>query len=246
MARLTIGQKANRVLKFLLGMRHRQVTGAMAVHGFGPEELDAGWQLLRELVGDRLAFDRPDNSTAEAIAELDAWENRWFPILRASLTRHFPEAAETIFFNLRQTEGPQVVVGVDTLLQRIRQAGEADDGDALLALLASRGLTEKEMRRAAALVTRLAGYTQPEESVDDVSDAVREAEDRLWAWYREWSTIARSVVTDRRLLRAMGFLRYRPGSPTLVDVDDEATNVAPAEDPAAPTSALEPQPPAAN
>ena len=138
MSRLTIGQKANRVLKFMLGMRHRQVTSAMAVHGFTPEELDNGWELLRELVGDRLGYSAADRGTADAITELDAWENRWFPIIRASLDRHFPEVAERVFFNLRQTEGPQVVVGVDTLLRRLRVAGTEAGGENVLELLARR------------------------------------------------------------------------------------------------------------
>lgn len=34
-----------------------------------------------------------------------------------------------------------------------------------------------------------------------------EAEEKLWAWYLEWSTIARTAITDRRLLKMLGFLR---------------------------------------
>ena len=244
MSRLTIGQKANRVLKFMLGMRHRQVTSAMAVHGFTPEELDNGWELLRELVGDRLGYSAADRGTADAITALDAWENRWFPIIRASLDRHFPEVAERVFFNLRQTEGPQVVVGVDTLLRRIRVAGTEAGGEAVLDLLARRGLDEAELRRVEGLVAQLAGFLDPGEPTEAESAAMRDAEDRLWAWYREWSTIARAVVDDRRLLRAMGFLRYRPGSPALVEVDDEEglETATAAPELEAPSDGVDPEP----
>ena len=42
-----------------------------------------------------------------------------------------------------------------------------------------------------------------------------EAEAAMWAWYLEWSQIARSVINDRGLLRQLGFLR--PTSTTSAD-----------------------------
>ena len=42
----------------------------------------------------------------------------------------------------------------------------------------------------------------------------------MWAWYLEWSTIARRAITDRRLLRQLGFLHHSKSEPA---VADEAT-----------------------
>lgn len=35
------------------------------------------------------------------------------------------------------------------------------------------------------------------------------AEQALWSWYLEWGGIARATLTDRRLLRSLGFLQNR-------------------------------------
>ncbi|MEM1414505.1 MAG: hypothetical protein AAGH15_06380 [Myxococcota bacterium] len=223
MARLTIGQKANRVLKFLLGMRHPRISGAMREHGFDQRELDVGWALLRELTANRLDQPPPNRDTPNALKDLDGWENRWFPIVRASLERHFPDVAAQVFANLRQTEGVEVIVSVDTLLSRLRELGTQEGGEAVLALLAERGLTPEERARAEALVATLGAVGQPSGLAR--SDAeTRAAEDALWSWYLEWSTVARAVVKDRRLLRSMGFLRYRPGSAQLVEVEEVLTD----------------------
>jgi hypothetical protein len=45
------------------------------------------------------------------------------------------------------------------------------------------------------------------------------AEDDLWNWYLEWGGIARNVVSDRRLLRNLGFLQSRRSSDD--DIADE-------------------------
>jgi hypothetical protein len=29
----------------------------------------------------------------------------------------------------------------------------------------------------------------------------------MWSWYLEWSTLARVAISDRRLLRSLGFRR---------------------------------------
>lgn len=54
---------------------------------------------------------------------------------------------------------------------------------------------------------------------------MKPAEDALWSWYLEWSTIARTVITDRRLLRRLGFLRVVRGAN-----GTEEEVVVPAED----------------
>ena len=49
MAGLSLGQKAERVLKLLLGMQNRRVSTALAVSGFTDADAEEGWTLLRSL-----------------------------------------------------------------------------------------------------------------------------------------------------------------------------------------------------
>ena len=42
-------------------------------------------------------------------------------------------------------------------------------------------------------------------SAEDVRAAREEAEGEMWAWYLEWSTIARTTISDGRLLQRLGF-----------------------------------------
>ena len=81
------------------------------------------------------------------IEELDAFENKWFPIARVSLERHHPEMAAELFLNLSQTEGVEVAVSVRTFLERLAQMQQGvapfdAGGSEAWKLLQQRGLTE--------------------------------------------------------------------------------------------------------
>jgi hypothetical protein len=49
---LSTGQKVDRVMRLLLGLRHRRIVGVLVHCGFTQEELDHGWTPLRAAVGD--------------------------------------------------------------------------------------------------------------------------------------------------------------------------------------------------
>ena len=66
-----------------------------------------------------------------------------------------------------------------------------------------RGLTDEELAAARALLARVQrGPSSSEPVVDPEARATAEA--HLWAWYLEWSGIARATVKDRRVLAALG------------------------------------------
>jgi hypothetical protein len=73
--------------------------------------------------------------------------------------------------------------------------------------------------------------------IDQAADEAAEAE--LWAWYLEWSTIARTVVTNRRHLRALGFLQNARGEIVEAPLEEEPTEddepASPAPAPAGPS-----------
>jgi len=200
-------------LYLMRGLNDPRVAGPMIDYGFTQADLEEGYQLLMEATGAKLAIPRyraPDPSVFE---ELDAWENRWFPIARASLQRHDPEVGEAIFLNLSQTEGVEVAVTVGNFVRRVREAQEGTEAEqAAMQLLAKRGLDEDTLGEAEGLLGQLQQPDQAPEPPIDRSAAV----DAMWGWYLEWSTIARQAITDRNLLRKLGFLRR-----SVVDSDEE-------------------------
>lgn len=239
MAGISVGSKANKVLAFLLGLRVSRALSAMQRHGFGPSDADDGWRLLRGQAD--LRFNQANGPVNPKVVEaVDAWENRWYEIIDASLTRNFPNVREKVMLNLSQTDGPPVLLSVQTLVSRIDalNAPEASDEDrAAYALLQKRGLNAVTMAEVKAL---LASAQQP--GVVDVpvvandAEANAAAEEAMWAWYLEWSTIARRAITDRAVLRALGFLpRKTKGS-------DEVTDDTADETPAFPAPPVQPAP----
>lgn len=217
---LTVGQKSIRVLVFLRGLNRPEVLEALRTHGFSQRELLKGWRLLYRSTEHKLARRKPYHHT---MRPLSAWEGRWLPIARAALEHNYPEFCERLFLNLGRTTGIQVAISISVFVCRIRAEQEApnQEAKAALALLVERGLTEEVLTEAEELLTAL-------ETIDDreyVSDEGRlTAEKAVWNWYLEWSTIARHSITNRNLLRGLGFLRN--GSPASVDEEQDDVEVA--------------------
>jgi hypothetical protein len=209
---LTIGQKSERVLRFLRGLSQPRVATTLAAHGFSQADWDEGWQLLQAATGRWLLREQAGKmADPTVIEELDTWENRWFPVAEATLRRRKPEVADKVFLNLTQTSGVEVAVSVSTFVQRLRQL-EKDGGAAgpeALAILKTRGLTDDVLKEAELLLKKFGNVSfAPPTTLDpEEEQALRlKAEDELWAWYLEWSTIARNTITNGNLLRQLGFL----------------------------------------
>ena len=217
MAKLTVGQKAVRVVRFLLGLRHYQVAAILKRHGLSEEELARGWALLSRLTEGRM--DRVEPALDEAVVErLDAWENKWFPIASGVLGARMPAVGDHLFRNLAQTSGDEVVVSVGTFLARLERLAlpEGDGGMGAAGaeareLLVRRGIDEGTVREARRLLEEAATMQATPASMVDwgARDAV--AEKDLWGWYLEWSAVARATIDDRRLLRLLGYLRNAQG-----------------------------------
>lgn len=213
MAKLTVGQKAERVLKLLLGLRNPRIAEALHHYGFKESDRDEGWQRLRALTGDKLSTRAPQKQDPTLLTELDAWENRWFPVAGASLRGRFPAVNEWLFLNLTQQDGPTVVISVGTLLERLaRMATEPSlgkDGAQALELLAQRGLNAGTIQVAKDLLAKLGSAAPAEPASQPDPEAQAKAEGLMWDWYLEWGEIARVAVSERRLLRELGFLNAK-------------------------------------
>jgi len=213
MAKLSIGQKADRVLKLLMGLRNARISELLKQYGFTEKDRTQGWMLLKALTDGRLAERGPTRQDPALIRLLDEWENRWFPIASASLKNRFPEAHEWLFLNLTQTEGNAVVISVSTFVDRLGKLATEPSLEARGAeareLLTQRGLNAATMQVATTMLSAL-DATAPSgpTSVVDPEQAAQ-AEQAMWTWYLEWGEIARVAITDRRLLRELGFLSYQ-------------------------------------
>jgi hypothetical protein len=94
MAKITIGQKAERVLKLLLGLRNPRVAEALKHYGFSDKDLNEGWRVLQALTQGKLSVRGPARQDPALLQRLDEWENRWFPVASASLKSRFPDVHE--------------------------------------------------------------------------------------------------------------------------------------------------------
>ncbi|NUO50283.1 MAG: hypothetical protein HOV80_15620 [Polyangiaceae bacterium] len=247
MPAMTAGQKARKVLEFLMGLGNPRAMSPLSKVGFGPADREEGWRLLKAT--SEVAF----NSTAggpvspKIVKQIDDWENQWFVIIEATLARRFPEVREKVFLNLSQTEGPPVVLSVGTLVSRINaltaEGATAREREAR-ALLASRGVNDLAMAEITSLLAAAEQSTEEPPNLDDLAEQRAVNEAAMWAWYIEWSRIARQTIANRQVLRGLGFLVRKSGA-----VEEEEEEVvaepqpAPAPSPApAPRPGLQPQP----
>jgi hypothetical protein len=223
MARLTVGQKAQRLLAFLMGLGDAANMRVLQRYGFDQAALDEGWTLLRRSANNRLRVQRAVGPTRDQIKRLDTWENHWFPIASVVLQRHHREVHARVFHNLSQTEGKEVVLSVGTFVERI-DALVASGDSAALATLTKHGLTEAALGQARALLGQV---MQPPPAATppgaEVKVRDRAAEDAMWSYYLLWSAIARRAITDRRLLRQLGFLRSSRGGAGEDETPDDDT-----------------------
>lgn len=230
MARLSIGQKAERVLKLLLGLRNARVAESLRQYGFKDSDLAEGWRLLQALTEGRMQQRATTKQDPVLLGQLDEWENRWFPVAAATLRGRYPDVYEWLFLNLSQTEGPAVVISVGTFVSRLNAMAKEPSlgiqGAEARQLLETRGLSAVTLQAAQTVLTAL-GTTESAEPAKPVDLGAQEAaEAAMWHWYLEWGEIARVAVSDRKLLRELGFLKTK--RPLAQEVEEEEAEAQPA------------------
>jgi hypothetical protein len=230
MPSLSLSGKQARVFQLLVGIsRNARARRSLILHGLNEAEYDEGWRLLRGSatpIFDVAQLPAP-NLDPGKLSALDAWENKWFPVIRATLGRRAPAVAGFVFHELSQAEGPAVILTVSTFLDRIQAVEDGTQGtatlegrDVALQAIVARGLDAAARAEARSLLQALGQLdtSEPPAPID-----TEQAEADLWSWYIEWSQVSQSVITDRKALRALGFLRAaRRGDEETEEVDEIA------------------------
>jgi len=213
MSKHSLGEKAARVLNMVMGMRDSRVATAMAAYGFDDEDLQQAWDLLRAVGAVKLnKGEAGQTMDRETLRRLDEWENKWYPLAKATLQARYPAVHDEFFKNLFQAAGPEVIVTVETFLQRLEeltaaQGAYAQDGAAARAVLVKRGIDGtcvEEAKKLLETLQKTVVMAAPPNKAKEAEELAA-AEQALWNWYLEWSQVARTAITNRSVLRLMGF-----------------------------------------
>jgi hypothetical protein len=220
----TAEQALVRALLFLrTGASDPGVRAALATTGFGPADLDEGWTLLRAACSVPTP-DAPPKATdvRDAARALDAFVQTIFPRARAALRRFDPDYETAVLAMPEEARASNVVAAgifierCDALRPSAKRKKTSERDAAVLALLARRGITDElleEARRNFAVAT---GQRRPHAkpaaaagSPQKKGNDGRVAQDALYAWVRDWSDCARTVITRRDWLIRLGIGRRR-------------------------------------
>lgn len=209
-----------KALTFLYGVgRNTEIFTLLTTRGYTNATHEAFWQRLRDAGGLNLqaATGTLDPRVSAALKKVDDWDEGNFAVASASLQFAFPAQHAFVFAgDLKPGKGADAVVAVGTFLERLRQLRESPEREATrvqdhaaLARLAERGITEPICRELSAAVSTIEHGTTLRTERSNDSDQER----RLMALYelwKEWSTIARAVLTRRSHLIAVGLLERKP------------------------------------
>lgn len=210
MARLGPAGKVRRLLEFLLGLRDDRVLSALVEHGFSDADRAKGWDLLRTL-GTTQCVPAPTSMNDTAFDTLDAWRQEWLRLVHVSLAHGFSELDAKLFRRIEKATQPSPEV-VSVFLSRFEKLERSSDAttQAALAKLRKRGFTAERRDEATQMLKAVLQF-KPRELPDPEirRAAIRQAEAALWAYYVEWSQIARTVIKDVRLLELLGFREGR-------------------------------------
>jgi hypothetical protein len=235
--RETLEETALRTLKLLRAIgTSLPIRSALVGVGYEDADHQEGWTLLHAASGyaPTGTADAIDVDVHDAIATLDAWDEDGFRIIRASLSRKFPAIAGEILQGIGPKVGPEAVVGVATLLDRLDALEKRKDKDAKAAmeLLAKRGITPAERARLGALVKTAQSVTPVVSEKSAKAESERKKADAthlaalvaLRAWYEEWSEIARSAIKRRDRLILMGLATRKSPTPKQKKSDGDSSS----------------------
>lgn len=211
-SRQTLEQIVSRIITFTVGVaRYPAIAAILAHRGYDPEVHDFAWDRLKKLgtlPTGKETKGVSDKVVSHAVAELDAWDEPNFEIISIILENAHPHYAKSLFKDLEAKQGKESIQGVATLLARLDEVEGSKDPEAaaVIALLGARGYPKEERQRLQGLVDITTKYA-PTAPVTDTERTKILTE--LYAWHREWSTIAKRDISRRQYLIALGLASPR-------------------------------------
>lgn len=211
MPTLRTTQKAERVLTFLLSLHDDRIAGPLSARGMHDEDIEEGLALLRALVRPTFVGLRPPQEQPEAIERLARFRRENLGIVSATLRNRSPAAHEFLLGDLPDAPilmAMSFLERYDRLALPKRQRGLGPEGADAKTWLTRRGVDEAVIAALRQDLATAKGFGDlPPEGAEKAAEEREEAERRLWAYYQEWSHIARSAIRDQNLLRKMGIRR---------------------------------------
>ena len=221
----SLDEKISKVVKFLMGSTDPRIAGMLGERGFTGDDRAEGWALFDRVVGRVFPVSVgvgqgvPKSESLPIIQQIDAWENLWFEVADAALSRQYPLIRDNLFQNLNRTSGKEVVINVTGFVSRYRQLKDRTDEQSAgaVSLLSKRGLTEERLDEAERLLKSIKSGPPAEEPTSaretEHKAAHEQAISEMWDWYQEWARLSRSAVTNRHQLVALGLTTRRPRRP---------------------------------
>lgn len=210
-----------RALKFLSAVgRYAGIRSQLNAKGYDDAEHSGAWALLHHVssfkpeVSAGLASDQV---VRDAIADLARWNEPGLRIAGASLKYRHPAQHDFVFEDLKPAQGAAAVIAVSRFLDKLdalesaqeRVATRTED-HAALTTLGKRGINAEERVRLRALVNSAqSAVPVPEEDGDRKQDLIA-----LYGWLEEWSEVARTSISRRDYLIALGLVKRRKTKPT--------------------------------
>lgn len=216
-----------RVQRFTLNIIAPDIANRVALVGYDNDEHAQMVRLMNLSLGQhrpmdhgvsegvRQGLDAQDRNLLETLRQLDAFENVWFPRVRATLQRFIAKEQRATFeaaFFLdlaQQPLGPAVVDSVTKLLNRAEdlQHSEIPGAREAWASLVKKGLSDGERARVRGILEQLQslrpasqGFVSPQE-IEEAARLQLSSLEELEATYRDWATTLRDVLDHQQLLR---------------------------------------------
>jgi hypothetical protein len=191
---------------------HAPLRVALKAGGYGPADHAEGLRLLADACPYRDdGFDpTADLIARRAAAELEAWTRKHVIRLRTALERLHPDVLA--LFPERVPEGPEVILTLGQLLERLEKLGKTRRGARVLATLGERGLDATLRRHLATLVKSAKHAEPPPVSARSTAGELGAPDAELVAlhrWYDDWSGTARALVGRRDWLIRLGLTDRR-------------------------------------
>jgi hypothetical protein len=222
-SRQVLEETAARTLKFLRAAgTTRTISLILATRGYTTAVHHDGWHRLHKVSGfDESGAIGVDENPAvrDAVAAIDAWDEPNFRIAHATLAMTFPEQDAALFAGgLTPAVGVGAILTVKTFLDRVDTLERGTKADkAAVARLAERGIDKNERKRLRALLATAESTVNvgPHVEGESLTDTKQDDLVALYAWFSEWSEVARIVIKRRDHLIALGLAsRKKKAAPT--------------------------------